>query len=628
MPPGTSSLKNYLINIAANINQASFNKAQQAMASLQTNLQNTLKGIDENINSAVDGIADNMGRIVTVTIAAGAVINKQVTDMAEKMSQLGWDAEAGGADPAKLRALEKTFDRLGLSAGQATSMVRGFHTQMMGLQGGAILGAMGIDVDPNADEGERMMGVIDKIAPYLQEAKNPNVDHATQMADNTMAQILSNMAGLDFNVVRRLAEHPDLRKQYMEEVRRGDQEAGINIPEEIKTGRDLRISQKRREDSEERKGIVTMGELAPTIEKLNNSITDLNKNILQLTPALVAAVTSAQWIASPAILGGMLKSALSMLGVGVAAAAGGSIAAGGAGLVISAAAATAIGAAIAGAIILALKETGALDKMQKWGEAHPAPGFDSKGNWVWLDKLLGRHTADSTPAIDAWAKAIAKQENVNPAYNNPGGLDAVGDAGYVQSGPNKIAKFSTPEKGYDQLTQFLKDWTQRFPKMTLDDATRRYIFGPNKKELSPVEQQKLDNYEKGLHRDLGVSGDTPIGQFAQQPAPVAKSDDKTSGPTSSIRMPDFSGLFDWKDALSDVAKGQMASLNFNDFRLQERMPYRDQPDAKGAAGPVLHQDTKIYVNGGDSPRQTAQAVSMEQGRVNNDMSRNFMRRMV
>jgi hypothetical protein len=110
--------------------------------------------------------------------------------------------------------------------------------------------------------------------------------------------------------------------------------------------------------------------------------------------------------------------------------------------------------------------------------------------------------------LTAWAQAIQNFENVNPAYNNPGGINENGDAGQT---PNGIAMYSTWQVGYNRLLTLLGNMVNKNPSMTLDQATQYYAFGNvSVNNLSPSQQQVLANYQASVQQSLGLDGSTPI----------------------------------------------------------------------------------------------------------------------
>jgi hypothetical protein len=109
--------------------------------------------------------------------------------------------------------------------------------------------------------------------------------------------------------------------------------------------------------------------------------------------------------------------------------------------------------------------------------------------------------------LGAWAQAIASFENVNPAYNNPGGINEQGDVGKTSNG---IAMYSSWGVGYNRLLQILQGYVNKSPGMTLDEATKKYAFGPNAGNLSSSDQAVLSNYQATVRRSLGLDGSTPI----------------------------------------------------------------------------------------------------------------------
>jgi hypothetical protein len=107
--------------------------------------------------------------------------------------------------------------------------------------------------------------------------------------------------------------------------------------------------------------------------------------------------------------------------------------------------------------------------------------------------------------LTAWAQAIQNFENVNPAYNNPGGVNEQGDAGRTANG---IAMYSTWQIGYNRLLQILTNMVNKNPGMTLDAATQQYAFG--NASLNASQYQVLANYQASVSQELGLDGSTPI----------------------------------------------------------------------------------------------------------------------
>lgn len=109
-------------------------------------------------------------------------------------------------------------------------------------------------------------------------------------------------------------------------------------------------------------------------------------------------------------------------------------------------------------------------------------------------------------SLGAWAQAITNFENVNPTYNNPGGINEKGDAGQTSNG---IAIYSSPTVGQNRLLTLLQNMVNKNPSMTLDQATQQYAFGSNA-NLNASQQQVLANYQASVSQDLGLDGSTPI----------------------------------------------------------------------------------------------------------------------
>lgn len=125
-------------------------------------------------------------------------------------------------------------------------------------------------------------------------------------------------------------------------------------------------------------------------------------------------------------------------------------------------------------------------------------------NDPWTGSDADSYGAGST--LTAWAQAISNFENVNPAYNNPGGINENGDAGQTTNG---IAMYSTWQVGWNRLLGLLNSMVNKNPNMTLDQATQVYAFGPNA-TLNASQMQVLANYQASVEQSLALDGSTPI----------------------------------------------------------------------------------------------------------------------
>lgn len=120
-------------------------------------------------------------------------------------------------------------------------------------------------------------------------------------------------------------------------------------------------------------------------------------------------------------------------------------------------------------------------------------------------------------SLTAWAQAITNFENVNPSYNNPGGINETGDAGRTSNG---IAMYSTWTAGYSRLLTILQSYINSYPTMTLDQATARY---------SGASGQVLANYQESVSEALGLDGSTPISWIGGTPSSSTQWFDPSSG---------------------------------------------------------------------------------------------------
>ena len=117
--------------------------------------------------------------------------------------------------------------------------------------------------------------------------------------------------------------------------------------------------------------------------------------------------------------------------------------------------------------------------------------------------------------ISDWAQAIASFENVNPSYNNPGGLNEVGDAGSTPAtGGGVIGIFSSLNAGYAALENTLNNFVSKYGGETLLDATAIYVLGPNGAAATGGNYpQNVINEANHVAQQLGVSVNTTLAQL-------------------------------------------------------------------------------------------------------------------
>lgn len=108
------------------------------------------------------------------------------------------------------------------------------------------------------------------------------------------------------------------------------------------------------------------------------------------------------------------------------------------------------------------------------------------------------------PSLDA---ALAKFENANPAYNNPGAIQAgyfASRMGATGTTPNGLATFPSFEAGQtaeDTLIQHYSD-----AGLDLNSLVAKWSGLP--------EGQNLTNYQNSVAADTGASGSTPVSSMA------------------------------------------------------------------------------------------------------------------
>jgi len=137
--------------------------------------------------------------------------------------------------------------------------------------------------------------------------------------------------------------------------------------------------------------------------------------------------------------------------------------------------------------------------------------------WWYVDQN-GSSSGIGGSFIDVWAQAIATAENVNPDYNNPGGLNMVGDAGSTPAtGGGVIGLFSSFQGGYTALTNTLNNFVAKYGNDTLLNATAIYILGPTGAANSAGNYPpNVTNYANSIAAKLGVSTDTTLSTLAGQ----------------------------------------------------------------------------------------------------------------
>jgi hypothetical protein len=125
---------------------------------------------------------------------------------------------------------------------------------------------------------------------------------------------------------------------------------------------------------------------------------------------------------------------------------------------------------------------------------------------TWGGVTGGDDSYGTGSSLTAWAQAIQNFENVNTTYNNPGGINEMGDAGQTSNG---IAMYSTWDVGYNRLLNLLQNMVNKNPGQSLNSAMQQYAFGSNT-NLNASQMQVLSNYQTSVSQSLGLDGSTPI----------------------------------------------------------------------------------------------------------------------
>lgn len=137
----------------------------------------------------------------------------------------------------------------------------------------------------------------------------------------------------------------------------------------------------------------------------------------------------------------------------------------------------------------------------------------------------GDSTVRNQTFLERWAHAIAPAENVNPAYNNPGGLNMAGDLGSTPAaggtGHDVIGIFSSLQKGYAALETILGHYVAKYPDKTLLEATAIYQLGPgNSAVISGMQTgifpQSVITEATVWAKGLGVSINDTLGSIASR----------------------------------------------------------------------------------------------------------------
>jgi hypothetical protein len=107
----------------------------------------------------VTAVATAVTEISAAVTAAAYVVDKYVTQMAQKMEKLYFQAERSGASVKSLEALEFGAQQIGMAAGAATSLIEGMTSAMRSNPGLAQM----LGITPGKDPTKNFINIIDSL---------------------------------------------------------------------------------------------------------------------------------------------------------------------------------------------------------------------------------------------------------------------------------------------------------------------------------------------------------------------------------------------------------------------------------------------------------------------------------
>lgn len=360
-----TTLKEYVVRLGFKVDEASFAKMKASLDSLGSALSN----------------------IAAVALTAAKAMELNVSRMGEKFRQLHFQAKMAKTSVSELQRMEY--------AGQQAGMEKGQQTQA------AIAARMAFRQNPYMKQYLEGQGIDTKHgteAMLNSLAKVTKERYSEESGMASMGDYIAGMIGMSPEELAQRQDNLDRLTEYSEQERKKQAAAGKTPEEMERAGLEYSSLELEKKQAVERGMDVTATAQEPEAAKLLKATIDVTDKFNSLNSALSStlatigtvvgaqgAVSALKWLGKKLL--GMGKGAGAAAGEGVAgegaalgagegvaageAAAGTGAAAGGGAMALLGPAAL-IAATVGG--VYWLKKSGNLDKLQKWGEAHPLFG--------------------------------------------------------------------------------------------------------------------------------------------------------------------------------------------------------------------------------------------------------------
>lgn len=621
-------LREFLVAIGFSVNEEEFSKLQRA-------LKNTTVAV---------------GAVGAATAAVGALVERNVTQIANQYEKLYYASQRTGASVKNIQALQFGARQVGIEGEQATNALENMARAVRlnpGLNG--LLGQFGISTQ-NRDQVDVMLDLVTKLK---------------QLPDYQGAQY-GNMFGIDPDTLKMMEQGLDKLKKAREERRKMFAEAGLN-PDQLAAD-SMRFSNDmvRLHTSIDLLRALVAERFMPGIDLLVKGFEKITSGVSRLDRATGGASTYA--LGAGAVVGGTAsailgKKALERLGpvlgrwlgltgaatgagagaaAGGAAAAGAGAAAGGAGAAAGAggtaaaeaalaelgfggaaaggaavAAEGAAGIGVAGAAAAALPVVIAilaalglgwfisrkdlLGKLERGWE-----GLDLGGTIGHAKETLG----EAKETVKSWGSELSAEAKASMAalgkaipLHNPGNLRLWGSNPVVSRGRSgNFASFGSDAEGLIAMAGQLSLYNRRDRIDTINGILNKYAPKKENNTAAYIDDvSKRTGFAAGQHLNL------------QDPEILSRL------MAAMIRHEQGFNPF------SDEALRTAAKYRLESEALRKAEQYRlGSETAKGAGSQVtIHQENKITVHGANDPHTTAREVGNNQERVNSDLLHNF-----